>query len=237
MSVIFVTGAGTDIGKTYVACALLRAISDAGRPVLALKPVVSGVGPVGDPDFDASDTARLLRAAGVAPTPETIEACSPWRFVAPLSPDMAAAKEGRPLALADVVAWSRRQIAEADPGALVLVEGVGGVMSPIAQDGLVLDWIAALDHPALLIAGSYLGAISHALTALAALQGRGVEVSGLVVSETEGATVTLDATTAALARYVGDLPVYVMARGAQAPGALVSALSAPHAFRKTSATA
>jgi len=226
MSVVFVTGAGTDIGKTYVSCALLHALRAAGQWVRALKPVVSGVGPVGDPSFDASDTARLLRAAGVAPTPDVIEGCSPWRFAAPLSPDMAAAQEGRTLALADVVAWSRHQIDQAAPGDLLLIEGVGGVMSPMADDGLVLDWIAALNHPALLVCASHLGAISHALTALAALKGRGIDVAGLVVSETEGATVTLEATVSALAKYVGDTPLYAMARDAAAPEALVRALSA-----------
>jgi dethiobiotin synthetase len=226
LSVVFVTGAGTDIGKTFVACALLRALREAGREVAALKPVVSGVAAVGDPAFEASDTVRLLRACGVAPTPEAIEACSPWRFAAPLSPDMAAAAEGRTLLLADVVAWSKRQVADAAPHDLVLIEGVGGVMSPIADDGLVLDWIAALDNPALLVAGTYLGAISHALTALAALRGRGVEVAGLIVSETDGASVTLDATVCALARYAGDVSIHPMARGAPAPVALVKQLTA-----------
>jgi len=224
MSAIFVTGAGTDIGKTYVACAILRALREAGQQVLALKPVVSGVGPIGDSDFEASDTARLLQACGVAPTPHAIEACSPWRFKAPLSPDMAAAQEGRSLALAEVAAWSRRCMSEAAPETVVLIEGAGGVMSPVAPDGLVLDWIAALGCPALLVAGTYLGAISHALTALTALHGRGVHVAGLVVSETEGSTVTLDATISALARYVGDTAIYVVARGEPAPGALFSAL-------------
>jgi dethiobiotin synthetase len=237
MSIIFMTGAGTDIGKTYISCALLRGLREAGRSVMALKPVVSGVGPIDDPDFEASDTARLLQAAGVARTPDAIAACSPWRFAAPLSPDMAAAQEGRTLALADVVAWSRRRIADAEPDAFVLIEGVGGVMSPVAEDGLVLDWIEALNHPALLVAGTYLGAISHALTALVALKGRGIEVAGLLASETDGASVTLEATVSALTRYVGDTPIYVVARGAPAPQALVEALSAAHAFRKTSATA
>ncbi len=225
MSAIFVTGAGTDIGKTYVACALLRALRAAGRPVLALKPVVSGVAPLEDGAFEASDTVRLLKAAGVSPTPEAIEACSPWRFAAPLSPDMAATKAGRSLAFADVAAWSGRRIAGAAPDDLVVIEGVGGVMSPIAQDGLVLDLMVSLGQPALVVAGTYLGAISHALTALAALRGRGVEVAGLLVSETHGATVPLDATISALARYVGDVPLYLLARGGTAPEALIKRLS------------
>jgi dethiobiotin synthetase len=224
VSVIFVTGAGTDIGKTYVACALLRAARQAGRPVLALKPVVSGVAPVGDPDFDASDTARLLDAAGVAPTPEAIEACSPWRFAAPLSPDMAAAQEGRTLALADVVAWSRRRIAEAAPATFVLIEGVGGVMSPMAQDATGLDWLQALSCPALLVTGAYLGAISHTLTALSALQTHGIDSSAVIVNAREGQTIGAEATADAIRRLGPRVPIYTLAPGDSAPSALVEAL-------------
>ncbi len=226
MSVVFVTGAGTDIGKTYIACALLRALRQVGREVAALKPVVSGVAPLDDPAFEASDTVRLLRAGGVAPTPEAIQACSPWRFAAPLSPDMAAAAEGRTLALADISAWCRRQIDTAPPDTLVLIEGAGGVMSPIAQDGLVLDWITDLACPVILVVGTYLGAISHALTALAALGGRGVEVVAVIVSETDGASVTLEATVLALTRYVGATPIFAIPRGASAPKALIDAFGA-----------
>ena len=79
---LFVTGTGTDIGKTHVSCGILRT-----RPVRALKPVMSG--------YDllhpaASDAARLLAARGIEPTEAAIAAISPWRFTAPLSPDMAA---------------------------------------------------------------------------------------------------------------------------------------------------
>jgi dethiobiotin synthetase len=224
VSAIFVTGAGTDIGKTYVACALLRALRAAGRPVRALKPVVSGVAPLEDGAFEASDTVRLLKAAGVSPTPEAIEACSPWRFAAPLSPDMAATKAGRSLAFADVAAWSGRRIAGAAPDDLVVIEGVGGVMSPIAQDGLVLDLMVSLGQPALVVAGTYLGAISHALTALTALRAHGVATAGLVVNETQGSDVTLEATVLALGRYVGDMAIHAMARDAPAPQTLVRSL-------------
>jgi dethiobiotin synthetase len=224
LSAIFITGAGTDIGKTYLACVILRALGAAGRPVLPLKPVVSGVAPMGDPAFDVSDTVRLLTAAGAGVTPQAIEACSPWRFAAALSPDMAAALEGRRLALADVVAWTRRRMADASADTLVLIEGVGGVMSPIAQDGLVVDLMAQLDAPALLVAGTYLGAISHTLTALKALQSRGVPVVGVAVSETDAASVTLEATLSALATYAGGVPLHALPRGAAAPSALISAI-------------
>jgi dethiobiotin synthetase len=88
------------------------------------------VPPIDDPAFAETDTGQLLTAQGLATTPASVEACSPWRFKAALSPDMAAEAEGRTLELKAVLAWCGRQIAGAPEGAVVLIEGVGGVMSP-----------------------------------------------------------------------------------------------------------
>ena len=224
MSVIFVAGAGTDIGKTYVACSLLHAAREAGRPVLPLKPVVSGVDPIDDPAFQASDTARLLSAAGLALTREAIDACSPWRFAAALSPDMAAAREGKSLALEQVTTWCRRRIAEAEPGALVLIEGAGGVMSPVTQDATGLDWLGTLSCPAVLVTGAYLGAISHTLTALCALQTHGVEVRAVILNAREDQIVGAEATADAIRRFGPPIPVHALGEGGRIPEALLEAL-------------
>ena len=80
MSVYFIAGAGTDIGKTYVTALLARQLRDAGRPVLALKPVASGVPAIGAPGFEDTDTAMLLAAQGLPVNEAEVEACSPWRF-------------------------------------------------------------------------------------------------------------------------------------------------------------
>src|SRR3546814_14976999 len=108
---------------------------------------------------------------------------SPWRFAAPLSPDMAAAREGRSVPFDELVDYCRSRAAEAS-GPL-LVEGVGGAMVPLGACHNVLDWIAALGFPALLVSGTYLGAISHALPTLAALGARGVEVAAIVLRSEE----------------------------------------------------
>ena len=89
MGALFIAGAGTDIGKTYVTAALARQIRADGGAVRVLKPVVSGVAALGDPAFMTSDTAVLLKAAGLPVDPAHVEACSPWRFAAPLAPDRA----------------------------------------------------------------------------------------------------------------------------------------------------
>lgn len=213
---MFVAGSGTDIGKTYVTASLVRALRTAGRRVRVCKPLASGLPAPADPAFAASDPALLLAAAGLAPTPAALDACSPWRFAAPLSPDMAAAAEGRGVSLAEVVDWTRTVLAESGHDHL-LVEGVGGVMSPLTQDATGLDLALALRLPVLLVCGSYLGAISHALTAVEALRGRGLEIAALVVNETAGSSVPLHATAEALGRFAGPVRLFTLERGGAAP--------------------
>ncbi len=215
MSVYVVAGAGTDIGKTFITALLVRRLRAAGRAVLALKPVASGVPDPGDAAFAATDTARLLAAQGLALTPASLAACSPWRFAAPLSPDMAAAAEGQTVTLEAVADFCRARIAAADPDGVVLVEGAGGVMSPIASDALNLDLIKALACPVVLVAGSYLGAISHALTAIEALAARGASVRALVVNESAGSEVDFDATLETLRRHAGATVIVPVRRNAE----------------------
>ncbi|KQT20038.1 ATP-dependent dethiobiotin synthetase BioD [Methylobacterium sp. Leaf399] len=222
MTAVFVAGAGTGIGKTYLTAALTRGLRDAGRGVLTLKPVASGVAPLDDPAFASSDTAVLLAAQGLPVTPETVAACSPWRFAAPLAPDLAAAREGRHLALDDLVSWCRGRIARAPDGTTVLIEGVGGVMSPVTPEATGLDWLTALDLPAVLVAGSYLGAISHALTAIETLRGRGVRLACAVVCESEEAPVPVETVAGSIARHAGGVPVLALARGAACPAGLLA---------------
>jgi dethiobiotin synthetase len=208
MVAVFVTASGTDIGKTYVAEALLRQWRQSGRLVAVLKPLLSGYDPA---DAATSDTGRLLTASGVAITPESIDLVSPWRYAAPLSPDMAAAREGKTVPVDDVIAYCAAAIAEADEsGMSLLIEGIGGVMVPLDDTRTVADLIAALGIPAILVGGSYLGSLSHTLTAYEALRARNVTVDSVIVSETPDSDVPLDETRDVLARFVVPVPVEVM---------------------------
>ncbi len=196
MSALFVAGAGTEIGKTFVAAGLARALRRLGIGCLALKPVASGFDPARLVD---SDAGLLLAATGRAVDAASIAAISPWRFAAALSPDMAARAENRPLELVDVAVYCRAQIA-GNQGA-ALIEGVGGLMTPIARDGTCLDLIQTLGCPALLVSGTYLGAISHTLTAIEALAARDVGLAAVVVNETPGSPVGLADTLDSLRRF------------------------------------
>lgn len=176
MKSLFVAGTGTDIGKTHVSCALIRAVRLWGLSVDAFKPVVSGFDPA---DPDVSDPGRLALALD---EPPALTRISPRRYRAPLAPNLAAALEGETLNLADLVADCRERLARADRD-LLLIEGAGGVMSPLTDAATNLDLMVALNLPVLLVAGSYLGTVSHVLTALEVIRSRGLSVAAIVMSE------------------------------------------------------
>ena len=210
---LFVAGAHTDVGKTYAACAMLRAARTAGLSVAALKPVVSGFNPV---DWRESDPGRLLAALGRPLTLEELDAISPLRFAAALSPPMAARLEGADLRLTELVEFCRRGLAASNAG-FTLVEGVGGVMSPISEDATGLDLMIALGLPTVLVVGSYLGGISHALTAIETLRARGLAIEAVVVSQSgEADAPDFAQTVESVAQFAGGLQVIAAARGDEA---------------------
>ncbi|MEJ0022499.1 MAG: dethiobiotin synthase [Alphaproteobacteria bacterium] len=196
MSAWFVTGAGTAIGKTHISCALLDAWRNHGHACDAFKPLLSGYDPL---EMEESDAGRLLIALDRPVTPETVAEMSPWRYRPALSPAAAAREAGTAVPYGDVVtACQSRIAARAGP---LLIEGAGGVMSPLAEGKTNLDLIAALGLPVLLVVGSYLGSISHALTALEALRARRVRVAATIVSESAEAAESLADTIADLAQF------------------------------------
>ena len=219
MTALFVTSSGTGIGKTLVCCRLLESLSDrrsaeaARRPgaaaVRCIKPVITGFNPAAPAE---SDTGRLLDAQRLAIDPGNIEATSPWRFRAALSADMAAAREDRTVPFDDLVAFSRPR-AGVD---LTLIEGIGGVMAPIDSSHTVLDWIAALDASVLLVVGSYLGTLSHTLTAAAVLAERKRGALAVVVSESQAAPAPIAETAASLASHCAGVPIVTLPRDDEA---------------------
>lgn len=207
MPAFFITSTGTDIGKTLVTAALAWQLRQQGKNVTALKPIITG--------YDAadmeSDTAIILRSCGIAPSPEVIKNVSPWRFAAPLSPNLAAAREGKRID-PNAVATYCREHAALQTG-ITLVEGAGGVMVPITDQHTMLDCMDKLGWSVIVVAGSYLGALSHTLTALEALRVRKLPVRALVISESAGSSVSLDDTVKGLAQLVPqDIPVVKLPR-------------------------
>jgi dethiobiotin synthetase len=120
---------------------------------------------------------------------------------------MAARREGGAVDFAQLGEFSLRAVLTRRD--VMLIEGVGGIMAPLDEEHTVLDWMMILRLPLILVAGSYLGTISHTLTALDALLRRELTVLSIVVSESEGSRVPLDDTVASIQRFVH--PIGVMA--------------------------
>ncbi len=212
MTTLFVTASGTGLGKTFVTSRLIAELLAARRTVRALKPVASG--------FDAarpdeSDSGELLRALGLARSAANLDAVSPWRFAAPLSPDMAAAREHSTIPFGELIDFCRAP----SPADVTLIEGIGGVMVPLDAEHTVLDWIAALRAPAVLVVGSYLGTLSHTLTAAAVLRERGCELAAVIVSESTEQPAPLAETAAVIERFLRPTVVGVIPRTTSAADA------------------
>ena len=162
---VFVTGTDTGIGKTVVSACLVRRYG-----ADYWKPVQSGLA---EDDGDSQTVARLAGAA-----PARIHAPR-YTLQAPLSPEAAAALEGVSIALADF---------DLPPGdAPIVVEGAGGVLVPLGGGALMVDLIARLGLPALLVARSALGTINHTLLSIEALRARGLGIAGVVMVGAGGA--------------------------------------------------
>ncbi len=206
MTAVFITSTGTGIGKTFVTAGLVRYFRGHARSVEAYKPVISGFDPMAP---EGSDTAIILSALGRRVTVEDIDRISPWRFAAPLSPNMAASKEGRKIDFQALVTYSRTCAASAD---IALIEGVGGIMVPLDERHTVLDWMLEIRLPTLLVVGSYLGTISHTLSALDVLERRGLEVRAIVVDETLDSSVALEDTVATIKKFARQIDVVALPR-------------------------
>jgi dethiobiotin synthetase len=170
---IFVTGTGTEVGKTVVAAVLARTLAAAGQRVAVFKPAVTGL----DDSGDALPDHQLLRlAAGSGQSDDEI---APYRYGPPASPHLAAALAGEAIDPARL----RDAAAAAAAGADVLVcEGVGGLLVPLAGDYLVRDLAVDLGHPLAIAASPGLGTINHTLLTIEAARSAGLEVATVVLT-------------------------------------------------------
>ena len=196
VTAIFITATSPDIGQTYVTASLIRHLRQLGHAVEAIKPIVSGYDPA---RAAASDPGALIAALGLPFSPESIDRLSPWRFQAALPPDLAARHEGRSINVNDVVAFCQSAIERRRD--ILLIEGVGGVMTPLDEHHTILDVMMALRLPLILVAGSYRGTVSHTLTALDSLFRRDLNVLSTIVCESSESTVPLDEVVAAIGRF------------------------------------
>jgi dethiobiotin synthetase len=170
---LFVTGTDTGVGKTILSAALLAAMSAAGEPVHAHKPVVTGLD---EPPHEKWPPDHELLAAAAGMTPEEV---SPLRYGPAVSPHLAARLAGEEINPADLLARARR--AGEGEGSLI-VEGVGGLLTPLADNYAVRDLAVALGLPVVITARSGLGTINHTLLTLEAARAVGLNVRAVVLT-------------------------------------------------------
>lgn len=169
-NIVIVTGTDTDVGKTWVTAALARALVAAGRRVVALKAVEVGAGRAGTTE----DGVLLAEATGQAGPRGALV-----RFTDDLAPAVAAEREGRSIDFDEMLLGIEKAAAGAD---LVLVEGSGGLLTPITWEWCIVDIAQALEARALLVAADRLGTLNHALLTLGALELAAVPVTHLVLN-------------------------------------------------------
>lgn len=189
---LFVTGTDTGVGKTVVTAALVHAFRARGLRVAACKPVQSGQ-PASDPDGDA---ALLVRLGGLAADPA--ELCV-YAFAAPLAPAVAAEREGARVELGPILEHVRLLAGGHD---VVLVEGAGGLLVPLAPGLTVADLAVALGFPLVVVARPGLGTVNHTALTVEAARARGLAVAGVILNGIRGG---LDGSVADNPRLIAEL--------------------------------
>lgn len=178
MTGFFITGTDTDVGKTLIACALIRALSARGLRVVGMKPVAAG-GEVHDGAIVNTDVIALTAASNVqAP----LELVNPYLFDEPVAPHIAAAKARVPIDIGRVEAAHRALAARAD---CVIVEGAGGFRVPLTQQLDMAHLATALALPVVIVVAMRLGCLNHALLTASAVRAAGLPIAGWVANHVD----------------------------------------------------
>jgi dethiobiotin synthetase len=188
---LFVTGTDTGVGKTRIACALLRTAAGTGWRAVGMKPLASGALPDAG-GLRNEDVERLLAASNVAAPRELV---SPYCFEPAIAPHLAAAEAGlavNPTHIAEACSRLRRL---AD---LVVVEGAGGLLVPIGQRLTMADLARLLALPIVLVVGMRLGCLNHAMLTCESIERRGLRLAGWVANCIDPAMLRLEANVDAL---------------------------------------
>ena len=201
---IFITGTDTGVGKTLVACGMLRVLANRGHRVVGLKPVASGAEP--SPTGLRNADAVALAAESTVELP--YELTNPYCFEPAVAPHLAAAEAGVAVTPDDLVDWYGRATAGAE---LAVVEGAGGWRVPLHPDGFLSDLPERLGLGVVLVVGLRLGCLNHARLTLEAISNGGrCPLVGWVGSEASAGFARLDANVATLARLLGAPPLAII---------------------------
>jgi dethiobiotin synthetase len=201
---VFITGTDTGVGKTVVACALVRAFRHQGLSVGVMKPVAAGSEPTPE-GLRSADALALIAASG---SERPYGEVNPYCFEPPISPHIAA-KEAMIQVDCNIIKHHYDVLASQTDR--VVVEGAGGWFAPINDHQTMADLAWALSVPALVVVGLRLGCLNHAQLTRLAIEARGVSFAGWVASCVDPAMARQEENLAALERLLGEPPLAVLA--------------------------
>lgn len=196
---LFVTGTGTEVGKTVVAAAIARTLAAEGKRVAVFKPAVTGLEEEGE-----TDHALLRRASGSNQSDEEI---APYRYDPPASPHLAAAVAGE-----EIDPERLRQVArDAAEGADAIVcEGVGGLLVPLSPTYLVRDLAADLGYRLVIVAAPGLGTINHTLLTIESARAAGLEVAAVVLNPWPKEPTEIERSNRETIAVLADAPIHTL---------------------------
>jgi dethiobiotin synthetase len=210
---ILITGTDIGVGKTWVACALARALQDAGKQVVAIKPVETGCS---GPPSKAEDGVRLARA-----TRQSQPAHAIIRLPHPIAPVLSSERAGAEIDFDALVLKIERFTESAE---YAIIEGAGGLLTPVTWEWNVADLARVLSARTLVVAADRLGSINHTLLTLSALELAGIATVGMVLTTPERKDQSTGENGAAIAQLSGIDRVVTLPRSADDAAAAVSVL-------------
>jgi dethiobiotin synthetase len=198
---VFVTGTGTEVGKTVVAAAIAHTLASEGKRVAVFKPTVTGLDEAGEPDH-----ALLRRAAESTQADEEI---APYRYGPPMSPHLAAELAGEEIDPELLLGAAREAAAGADA---LVCEGVGGLMVPLSPRYLVRDLAVDLALPLVVAASPALGTINHTLLSVEAARSAGLDVAAVVLTPWPDAPAAIERSNRETIAALGEVEVETLPR-------------------------
>lgn len=172
---IFIAGTDTGVGKTLVACALLRGLAALDLKAAAMKPVAAGARR--HRGIFYNEDVEQLREASTVDVPR--EVMNPYCFAPPIAPHLAAIEAGQTIRMGVIARCYAQIAARCD---LVVVEGVGGLLVPLGPRHDAAEIPRRLDLPLLLVVGLRLGCLNHALLTVEAAERRGLHIAGWIAN-------------------------------------------------------
>lgn len=207
----FVTGTDTGVGKTVVACALLRAFAARGKSAVGMKPVAAGFADQADDDVE-----QLIAASNIQAPRQLV---NPYALPLPIAPHIAARHAGVEIDIETIAGAYRRLAALAE---IVIIEGVGGFKVPLNERDDTTDLARRLALPVILVVGMRLGCLNHALLTADAIRASGLTLAGWVANQIDPAMQMFDANVQALEERLSGTRLATLAAQSAAQSAVVA---------------